>query len=108
MERYNHPRHAQVRASLAEVRLENVTALFSTFADQPDNLAHWLEDADINVDKNMRLQYLAGMGLNLYENIGIYNNMLLQGVSYPTDLFIVDEQVLTELEDKITRRQGRF
>lgn len=108
MERYNHPRYAQVRASLAELRLENVAALLSTFAGQPDNRAHWLEDADINVDKNMRLQYLAGMGLNLYENIGIYNNLLSQGVSYPTDLFIVDEQVLTELEDKITRRQGRF
>jgi len=108
VERFNHPRYAQVRASLAEVRLENVTDLLSTFAGQPDDLAHWLEDADINVDKNMRLQYLAGMGLNLYENTGIYNNMLSQGVSYPTDLFIGNEQVLTELEDKITRRQGRF
>lgn len=108
IERFNHPRYAQVRASLAEVRLENVTDLLSTFAGQPDDLSHWLEDAEINVDKNMRLQYLAGIGLNLYENTSIYNNMLSQGVSYPTDLFIGEEQVLTELENKITRRQGRF
>ncbi|MBN4053641.1 fused MFS/spermidine synthase [Haliea sp. AH-315-K21] len=108
IERFNHPRYAQVRASLAEVRLDNVTDLLSTFAGQPEDLAHWLEGADINIDKNMRLQYLAGMGLNLYENIEIYNNMLQQGISYPRDLFVGEEDVLEELEGKITRRQGRF
>jgi spermidine synthase len=108
IERFEHPRYAQVRASMAEVRLENVTDLLSTFAGQPEDLSHWLEGAEINIDKNMRLQYLAGMGLNLYENIAIYNSMLEQGISYPENLFIGDEEVLQELEDKITRRQGRF
>jgi spermidine synthase len=108
IERFEHPRYAQVRASLAEVRLENVTDLLSTFAGQPEDLSHWLEGAEINIDKNMRLQYLAGMGLNLYENISIYNSMLEQGISYPENLFVGDEDVLQELEDKITRRQGRF
>jgi spermidine synthase len=108
IERFNQPRYAQVRESLAEVRLLNITDLLSTFAGQPEDIAHWLQGAAINVDKNMRLQYLAGMGLNLYENISIYNNMLLQGISYPDDLFTGSEEVLEELEGKITRRQGRF
>lgn len=106
--RFEHPRYAQVRASLAEVRLTNVTDLLSTFAGQPKDLSHWLEGAEINIDKNMRLQYLAGMGLNLYENIAIYNNMLEQGIAYPDNLFVGGEEVLQELEEKITRRQGRF
>lgn len=108
IERFEHPRYAQVRASLAEVRLQNITDLLSTFAGQPADLSQWLEGAEINIDKNMRLQYLAGMGLNLYQNISIYNNMLEQGISYPENLFVGDEAVLQELEGKITRRQGRF
>lgn len=108
IERFEHPRYAQVRASLAEVRLESVLDLLSTFAGQPEDLAHWLDDAEINIDKNMRLQYLAGMGLNLYENIRIYDNMLQSGISYPSDLFVGNADVLADLEEKITRRQGRF
>lgn len=108
IERFNHPRYGQVRASLSEVYLTSISDLLSTFAGQPEDLAFWLEGAEINRDKNMRLQYLAGMGLNLYENAEIYNNMLRMGISYPEDLFIGREEVLTELEDKITRRQGRF
>lgn len=108
IERFEHPRYAQVRASLAEVSLVNVTDLLSTFAGQTADLSHWLEGAEINIDKNMRLQYLAGMGLNLYENINIYNNMLEQGIVYPENLFVGEEEVLQELEGKITRRQGRF
>ena len=108
IERFNHPRYSQVRESLAEVNLTSIPDLLSTFAGQPEDLAYWLDTAEINRDKNMRLQYLAGMGLNLYENAEIYNNMLREGISYPEDLFIGSEQVITELEDKITRRQGRF
>jgi spermidine synthase len=108
IERFEHPRYAQVRASLAEVSLVNVTDLLSTFAGQTADLSHWLEGAEINIDKNMRLQYLAGMGLNLYENINIYNNMLEQGIVYPENLFVGEEEVLQQLEGIITRRQGRF
>ncbi len=32
------------------------------------DLAPWLKDAAINRDRNLRLQYLAGMGLNLYQS----------------------------------------
>lgn len=108
IERFEHPRYTQVRGSLSEVRLESVSDLLSTFAGQPEDLAHWLEGAEINIDKNMRLQYLAGMGLNLYENIRIYDNMLQSGVTYPTDLFVGNTDVLADLEEKITDRQGRF
>ncbi len=108
IERFEHPRYAQVRASLAEVMLLNVTDLLSTFAGQSADLAQWLDGAEINIDKNMRLQYLAGIGLNLYENISIYNNMLEQGISYPEDLFVGEVEVIQELEGKITRRQARF
>ena len=36
----------------------------------------WLKDAQINRDRNLRLQYLAGRGLNLYRADVIYADML--------------------------------
>ena len=38
----------------------------------------------INRDRNLRLQYLAGLGLNLYQSGPIYANML-QHAQYPDD-----------------------
>ena len=51
------------------------------------DLAGWLKDAAINRDRNLRLQYLAGMGFNLRAGGKIYNNMLAyrrqpQGIFY--------------------------
>ena len=36
----------------------------------------WLKDAQINRDRNLRLQYLAGRGLNLYHADAIFAEML--------------------------------
>ena len=46
-----------------------------------------LTDAEINRDSNLRLQYLAGMGLNKYENAGIYDEMLRYR-RFPENLFV--------------------
>ena len=46
-----------------------------TPASAPD-LQPWLKDAQINRDRNLRLQYLAGLGLNLYQSDPIYADML--------------------------------
>ena len=51
------------------------------------DLAPWLADATINRDRNLRLQYLAGMGFNLYQSEAIYADML-QYSRYPEGLFV--------------------
>ena len=48
----------------------------------------WLQDASINRDRNLRLQYLAGLGLNLYQSESIYADMLAYASGYPNDLFV--------------------
>lgn len=108
IERFRQPRFAEVRKSLAEVGLFNITDLLSTFAGRPEDLAHWLNGAQINRDRNMRLQYLAGEGLNMYNEKIIYNNMLSGGVKYPRELFSGSEAELSELKRKILLRQGRY
>ena len=40
------------------------------------DMAGWLKDAQINTDRNLRLQYLAGLGLNLYQSDPIYRSMI--------------------------------
>ena len=51
------------------------------------DLAPWLKDALINRDRNLRLQYLAGLGSHLYQSGPIYAEMLTFR-KLPQDLFV--------------------
>jgi spermidine synthase len=62
------PEYAQVQASLAEVGFGSVADLLNTYSGNSRDLQPWLVGAEINRDRNLRLQYLAGLGYN--ENRG--------------------------------------
>jgi spermidine synthase len=62
-------------------------ALFKTYAGRASDMQPWLEDAEINRDRNLRLQFLAGMGLNVEQSNFIYGE-ILKYRKYPEDLFI--------------------
>jgi spermidine synthase len=76
--RLGRPDHEAVRESLREVGLGPskrgadaareseavVTGLLATFAAEAPRLDEWARGAQINTDRNLRLQYLAGMWLN--------------------------------------------
>ena len=70
-DRLNRPDHAKVKASLQEVGFNSVIGLFSTYAGRSMDLQPWLKTAQINTDRNLRLQYLAGMSLNNYQGSDI-------------------------------------
>ena len=71
------PQYAGVAKSLSEIGMFSATDLFSTYAGKRPDLDPWMADAMINRDRNMRLQYLAGLGLNLYQSEAIYADMLM-------------------------------
>ncbi len=73
------PEYAPVRASLMEIGFFSGVQLFSTFAGRASDLAGYLADAQINRDRNLRLQYLAGLGINKYEQATIYADVLSNG-----------------------------
>jgi len=50
-------------------------------------LKPWLKDAEINHDLDLRLQYLAGLGLNSYKDAVIYDQMLVYR-KFPEELFV--------------------
>ncbi len=77
----------KVAQRLADVDLGSAIQLLSTYAGRQHELSEWLEDAEINSDSNMRLQYLAGMGLNDYQAPRIYNE-ILQNRRFPDGLFV--------------------
>jgi len=81
--------HELVRQSLDDVSLGSALSLLATYAGCKADLQPWLSDAEINLDGNLRLQYLAGMELNCYDEKLIYDEMLLYR-RYPPDLFLSD------------------
>ena len=86
-QRLHRPDHARVLASLAEVGIHSATELLATYAGRQDELRDWLRTAEINRDLNMRLQYLAGWGLNFNHADLIYQTILSHR-TFPTDLFV--------------------
>lgn len=97
------PRFAQVTQSLAEIGFYSGTDLLSTFAAQGPQLAPWLADAQINRDRNLRLQYLAGLGLNKYEQAQIYSE-ILSFRQVPPNLFTGAPERLDALRNAIMSR----
>ena len=102
----NRPEYAPVARSLSEVGLGSAVDLFSTYAGRGSDLGGWTKDAIINRDRNLKLQYLAGLGLNLYQSDRIYSDMLLHA-KYPDGLFTGSEATMQALREGIARAQGR-
>lgn len=57
----NRADHQLVAASLREVGFSSALELLATYVGQESDLRPWLKDAGINRDRNLRLQYLAGL-----------------------------------------------
>ena len=100
------PEFAPVRKSLSDIGMNNAVDLFGTFAGTAADFAPWTKDAQINRDNNLRLQYLAGRGLNLYQADRIYADMATYGQP-PKDTFAGSPEILAALQAKIKAEQGR-
>ena len=101
------PEYAPIAQSLREIGMNSAVDLFSTFAGRAKDLQPWLADAAINRDRNLRLQFLAGMGLNLYQSDVIYSGMLAHAHRFPDELFVASPATMDALRAGIRREQGR-
>ncbi len=95
-ERLSDPAHARVAAALQEVQFHSAVNLLATYAGRRADLAPWLRGALINRDRNLRLQYIAGMGLNSVRAVEIFNWMV-QYRRFPEDVFVGSEDRRSEL-----------
>jgi spermidine synthase len=96
------PPYAQVAQSLREVGFKSAVELFSTYAGQASDLQPWLEGAQINRDRNLRLQYLAGLGLNVHQSAAIYAE-ILRNRRFPDNLFTGSEPLMQTLRAGLDR-----
>jgi len=82
--------------SLAAVGMDSPVDLLATYAGRGSDLTEWRTGAAINRDRNLRMQYLAGMGLDLDESATIYEKMLAYR-RFPEDLFVGAPELVNEL-----------
>jgi len=99
-ERLDRENHQRVTESLKEVEFESAMDLLATYAGQGPDLTKWLKNAQINTDRNLRLQYLAGMGLNAFQGEQIYDDILAYR-KFPEDLFLAPPILKLQLRDAI-------
>jgi spermidine synthase len=98
----NRPEYAPVVKSLRDIGFYSAVDLFSSYGGRAIELKEWLKDAPINRDRNLRLQYLAGLGLNLYESGPIYSE-ILRYRKFPEDMFIGSPATIASLRAGIQR-----
>jgi len=100
------PKYAAVRKSLADVGFPSVLNLLSTFAADANELRGWMRTAQINHDRNLRLQYLAGLGLN--QNLGpdIFQQ-IISGRKFPNEIFTGSPAAMQPIEQMVGRQFGQ-
>jgi spermidine synthase len=76
--------------SLAEIGMNSPVDLFATYAGRAADLTPWLRGAPINRDRNLRMQYLAGLGLDRDDAAAIYAGMLRYR-RFPEGMFVSHE-----------------
>lgn len=92
------PAMSKVAQSLAEVGMNSPVDLFATYTGRKSDLTTWLRGAAINHDRNLRMQYLAGLGLNRDDAAAIYAGMIAYR-RFPHDLFVSSEGRLDSLRE---------
>ena len=97
-------RNARVAKSLRDIGFESAIDLLSSYAGRGPDLSAWLKGAAINTDRNLRLQYLAGIGLNVDAQERIYLE-LMKARRIPPDLFVGSAETLAKLRNAIETSQ---
>jgi spermidine synthase len=99
--RWDRDDHARVRSSLDFVGFETATDLLATYAGHATALGEWSRDAKINTDRNLRLQYLAGMAFNRQEATNLLGGVLKYYRFPKQDLFVGSDEKLRDLEQRL-------
>ncbi len=100
--RLRQPAYAAVSRSLGEVGVHSAVDLLASYAGRASDLKEWLRGAAINHDGDLRLQYLAGVGLNVNEADNMYAE-ILKYRRFPDDVFVGSEPQLGLLRSRIVR-----
>lgn len=105
--RLDSPEYARVAQSLRDVGFDSAVDLLSIYSGQGSELRPWLADATINLDSNLRLQYMAGMALNNSREDAIYR-AILEYRRFPSNIITGSPERLSLLARMMqTQASGR-
>jgi spermidine synthase len=79
----------------------------STYAGRASDLTSYISAARVNTDVNMRLQYIAGLGVNSLAAPRIYRDILSYR-KFPDDLFSGRGEAIDELRESMSRPRRIF
>jgi len=102
--RLDRPDHARIADALTQVELGGVDGLMATYAGQARDLRPWLNDAQINTDRNLRLEYLAGMANNVYD--AQISQDMLAFRRFPEEMFTTTPEWMERLRRVMERAPG--
>jgi spermidine synthase len=105
--RLDQPSYSRVSASLGETGFHSAVDLLATYAGRATDLAPMLSGVPLNEDLNMRLQYLAGLGLNSIIAPQVYREILSYR-KFPEDLIVGSGAGMDALRESIGRQRRTF
>jgi spermidine synthase len=106
-QRLDQPKYSRVLTSLADVEVHSASDLLATYAGRAPDLAPMLSGTPINRDLNMRLQYIAGWGVNSVMSEPIYRQILSYR-RFPEDLITGIGEPVEILRDVLGRKHRIF
>jgi spermidine synthase len=105
-QRMSRPDHALVAESLVNVEFHSEVELLARYAGRGEDLQSWLKDAQINSDRDLRLQYLAGKGPNIDRGEQIYDE-IKACYRFPSGLFVASHDFMDSLVVELAKAHLR-
>jgi spermidine synthase len=101
MARFESPEYAPVAASLQEVGVYSLIELLANYAGRQADLGSWVRGSELNRDRDLRLQYLAGWGIDSRLEHTIYRE-ILKHRRMPEGLFVGTPELVLQMQQAIT------
>jgi spermidine synthase len=99
--------YSGVAASLADAGFHSAVDLLATYTGRASDLQPMVSGVALNEDLNLRLQYLAGMGLNSRRSAEIYRRILTYR-QFPQDLLTGEGERMNALHNLLGRPYRSF
>lgn len=97
-----------VQGALRGVGFRTLPDLLSTYVSSGTDLGPWLRDAQINRDRSLRLQYMAGLTVDRHEAAAVFQ-ALLPYRRYPQETFVMpagdEDRLRRTFEDAVPTAQ---
>jgi spermidine synthase len=104
--RLESPDYQNVVLSLRSVGFRSALDVLATYFGRLSDLQPWLEGAQLNLDTNLRLQYLAGFEINANASEDLYQSLLAYR-RFPEGLFKGSEGFTQALRSMLEKPEGK-